>query len=159
MVLPDTLKVCCVLLHWRVGRSQLISNAKCRVWMCLCGFLECGSMPGQGQHLQSQDSGCKGGALESLSSSITSWFLLMKTSRQNANAFQGTRSGFVFFSLCSVKVSYEFPCEVFVPHLSSSVTSPRLMALAGWCKLFFLKDEKHVPENISQLRESFVNSA
>lgn len=33
----------------------------------------------------------------------------------------------VLFVLCSVKISYESPSEVFVTHLSSSVLSPRLM--------------------------------
>lgn len=81
------------------------------------------------------------GTLESLSSSITSWFLLMETCRQNTNAFQEIGSGFccVFFpTLALCKVSYGSPSEVLVTHLTFSDISPRLMCSGRltWTPLF-----------------------
>lgn len=66
--------------------------------------------------------------LEAFSSSISS-FLLMKTSRLNADYFPGVRSGFCLFCFVFLVLTQSLlqsPSEIFVTHVSSLVVSPRL---------------------------------
>lgn len=113
---------------------------------CAWAGLECGRVPGRAE---STVTGLRlwGGTAEKLrsSSSITSWFSLMKTFRQSTNTFQGTRSGvFLVFVLFCVWVcaraqwkSHESPSEVFVPPVPLSVISPRLTFSGSLSRLFW----------------------
>lgn len=106
--------------------------------MCLSGLGSVARLQ-WGQSPQLQDAGC-GEELWSHLAHQYSWFLLMKTCRQNTNAFQETGSGFccVFSPLVLCEVSYGSPSEVLVTHLTSSVISPRLMCSGRltWTPLF-----------------------
>ena len=152
IVPPDILKPCCVLIPWEVGRGPfLIQNAE--LGKCLSGLGSVARLQG-GHSPQAEDAGRLWWAtLESLSSSITSWFLLMKTCRQNTNAFQENRSGFcclfppssALWSL--LRVPQWSPCNTY--DLFSHFTKTYVLWQAD-VDSSFPKDEKHVTENISQ---------
>lgn len=119
--------------------------------MCLSGLGSVARLQ-WGQSPQLQDAGC-GEELWSHLAHQYSWFLLMKTCRQNTNAFQETGSGFccVFFPPCALwsllRVPQWSPCNT--SDLFSHFTKTYVLWQAD-VDSSFPKDEKHVTENISQ---------